>query len=506
MRFGAVRPKRRSSLAFDPSAALRAHLAADGFVLDPGEEATIVREISDAGRSNVRLCGRPSTAGYVRECSGSIAEIVGQFEAQRLLSPAYHQELLDRFAGSAALAARESVGVAHARLIDLHQALERLQNDEDRARERYADAAFAVREIAEARLEDAEEERLGDRRRYLDNLQRIAEALDRAREALAGDDTGAIAALGAASSALSGVAAIGATLRSMADQAAALQSQANDLASGVVGALESGELDPGELDAINARLELLDRLKRKYGGTIDGVLAHFGSARAIVEDYEGRGRKTSDLAAQIAGAESELRTAARALTAMRKRSATALVKRTNAEFTDLALGSARFEVAFEALDPIGAEGAEHVEFLFAANAGEPLRPLARIASGGELSRMLLASIVALSEARDSATALVFDEIDTGIGGTTGAAVGARIGRLARAGQVVCVTHLAQLATWADRHYLLGKSERRGATTIGVREISGADAREAELARMLSGETHDVALKHARALLAKVKPS
>jgi DNA repair protein RecN (Recombination protein N) len=290
----------------------------------------------------------------------------------------------------------------------------------------------------------------------------------------------------------------------MAEQAAALQSQANDLAASVVGALDAGDLDPNELDAINARLDLLDRLKRKYGGSIEEMLAHADTARAAVDEYEGRDRQLSDLAGQVGVVERELRTAAGVLTALRKRSASALAKRVIAEFADLALGSGRFEVAFETLDRILPDGAERVEFLFAANAGEALRPLVRIASGGELSRMLLALVVALSEARDAATALVFDEIDTGIGGSTGTAVGTRIGRLARDGQVVCVTHLAQLASWADRHYLLEKTERRNATTIAVREISGDDAREGELARMLSGETHDVALKHARSLLKRTK--
>ena len=468
--------------------------------------ASIAREMSDAGRSNVRLCGRPSTAGYVRELSGTIAEIVGQFEAQRLLAPAYHQELLDRFAGSDALRARESVDRAQTGLLDLVRKLDRLHGDENQARERHANASFALREIEDARPEPGEEQRLDERRHYLDNRQRIAESLGRAREALAGDESGAIATLGNASSALGSIANIGAGLRAMAEQAVALQSQANDLAASVGGELDSGDLDPGELDAINARLELLDRLKRKYGGSIESVLAHAETAREAVDDYESRDRATSDLSANVAGAERDLQAAAQTLTALRKRSASALVKRIRSEFADLALGSARFDVALEPLERIGPDGAERIEFLFAANAGESLRPLARIASGGELSRMLLALIVTLSEARDADAALVFDEIDTGIGGTTGTAVGARIGRLARAGQVVCVTHLAQLATWADRHYLLEKSERAKVTTIAVREIAGAGAREAELARMLSGETHDVAIKHARELLRKAKSS
>jgi DNA repair protein RecN (Recombination protein N) len=159
-------------------------------------------------------------------------------------------------------------------------------------------------------------------------------------------------------------------------------------------------------------------------------------------------------------------------------------------------------VSLQPLDRIGPSGAERIEFLFAANAGEPARPLSRVVSGGELSRVLLAIVVVLAGARDSASALVFDEIDAGIGGATATAVGARIGDLSRRGQVVCVTHLAQLATWADRHYVLEKIERKRETTIVVRSIAGKKERETEIARMLSGESHDAALRHARALLAR----
>ncbi len=165
----------------------------------------------------------------------------------------------------------------------------------------------------------------------------------------------------------------------------------------------------------------------------------------------------------------------------------------------MALGSARFEVVLQPLELIGPEGAESVEFSFAANAGEPLRALSRVASGGELSRVLLALVVVLASARER-NALIFDEIDAGIGGATASAVGTRVGRLAETEQVVCVTHLAQLATWADVHYVLEKRESKNETTIAVRHIDGDEGRAAELARMLSGEAHDVALEHARTLL------
>jgi DNA repair protein RecN (Recombination protein N) len=484
------------SLGFEPSDALRERLAADGFELDPGEDAVVEREMTDAGRSNVRINGRAARAGYLRELGDAIAEIVGQHEHQRLLASSSHTRMLDRFAS--ADAARESVAVAHARAAAVAEELERLGGDERRALRDYEDARFAVEEIEAVAIRPGEDDRLNERRAYLDNVGKISGALQAASDALAGDDASATGTLGAASAALAGVASMSGTLAALAQTAAALQSEANDLAADVGRALDETEGNPAELEAINGRLDALDKLKRKYGGTLERVLDAAETARPIVEAYERRDERAAELAAQSAAAEKALTVAAAALTKLRKKGAGELARVVAAEFDDLALRSARFEVELAALERIGAAGAERAEFAFAANAGEPMRPLARVASGGELSRVLLALVVVLAGNRDGG-ALIFDEIDAGIGGATAAAVGARIGRLATVDQVVCVTHLAQLATWADRHYVLDKTEEKNGTTISAREVTGS-TRISELARMLSGDTHETALKHARALL------
>ena len=491
------------TLVFDPDDALRERLSADGFELDPGEAATIAREMTDAGRSTLRVNGRASTAAYVREMRDAIAEIVGQHEAQRLLAAPYHLELLDRFAGERALALRAEVANAHARAEAATAVRSRqgLTGDERRERERYEDAAFAVQEIESARLEIGEPERLLERRGYLDNVERIATALHAASESLAAEERGVTSALGIAAGALANVERFDPSLREMAERASALQSESVELAADVARALDGAEYDPTELDAINTRLELIDRLKRKYGATVEEIVAAASAARRSVDEYEGRDRRAATLEAEVATAHRELHAAAASLTLVRSRAAAALRKRIVAEFAEIALGSGRFDHALEPLERIGAQGAERIEFLFAANAGEPPRPLLRVASGGELSRVLLALVVVLAGARDARSALVFDEIDAGIGGATATAVGGRIGALARHGEVVCVTHLAQLATWADRHYVLDKIETKKETTIVVRPIEERKDREAEIARMLSGESHDAALRHARALLA-----
>jgi DNA repair protein RecN (Recombination protein N) len=491
--------KANVTLCFDPSDALRSRFDADGFPLDPGEEAAIVREVNDAGKSSVRVNGRPSTAGYVRDIAGAIAEIVGQHEAQRLLAPAYHLELLDRFGGVAGSEALTAVDEAFGARLAIERELQALRGDVRKANAAYDDARFAVDEIDGASLRADEDDRLTERRRYLDNVERIAVALRSAHESLGGDDVGASSALGAARAALGGIAEIHTDLHAMAESAAALQDEAAELATRISRELDETEFDAGELETINARLHVLDGLKRKYGATLADVLTHAEAARSTVAAFESRDKRTAELERALARAQGELEVTAAKLTSIRKASAEGLSHAVVAELQDLALASGRFEVGFEPLERIGSEGAESVEFRFSANVGEPLRPLNKAASGGELSRVLLALVVALAAIRDRA-ALVFDEIDAGIGGATATAVGSRIGRLATAEQVVCVTHLAQLATWADRHYLLEKHERKGTTTIGVREVSGDEARAAELARMLSGESHDVALEHARTLL------
>jgi DNA repair protein RecN (Recombination protein N) len=499
------RGRRRAivALEFDAGDALRARFAEDGFDMEPDEEASISREMNTAGKSAIRVNGRPSTAGYVRELAAHLVDIIGQHEAQRLLSPAYHIELLDRYGGDAVLQARTKVAALHARRAQVAQLLASLDRDERRAQEEFAFATYALQEIESAAPQTGEDERLTQRRRVLDNAEKVAGNLRVARDALAGDESSAADALGAASSALSHLSEIGADFAQMAQSSAALQSEANDLAVRIARELDAMEFDQDELEAINARLDALDTLKRKYGGTLEAVLQAAAEFRSAVDLFSNKDERKAQLQRDLEDAGSQLDEAAQHLSRLRHGAADRLGKAIEAELKDLALQSSRFGVHFEPLAEIGAGGGEHVEFVFAANKGEAPRALAKVASGGELSRVLLALIVVLSHARGR-TALVFDEIDAGIGGATATAVGARLGRLAQDAQVVCVTHLAQIASWADAHYVLEKSENRSGTSIGVREIEADSDRTAEVARMLSGETHDAALKHARTLLQQTR--
>jgi DNA repair protein RecN (Recombination protein N) len=487
------------TLEFDTDDALREKLCADGFEFDPDEEATISRDLSEGGKSQLRLNGRPTTAGYVRDLAAELVDIVGQYEAQRLLAPAYHLELLDRFGGDALFRVRERVASLHGRVGKLASDLRDLNEGERRAQERHAFTKYALEEIESAAPVAGEDDRLNERRRFLDNVEKIALALRGAHDALAGEDASASSALGAASTSLQQLRDLGEGLAEMAQSASALQSEVNELAVRISRQLDATEFQPAELETINARLEALDTLKRKYGGSIKAVLDSAEGFRNDVDLFSNVGSRKAQLERDLQSAQSELKKVASELTNLRTGAADRLRKAVEKELQELALPSARFGVRFEAVDEIAATGAERAEFLFAANKGEEERPLARVASGGELSRVLLALIVVLAGKRGK-TALVFDEIDLGIGGATATAVGVRLGRLAREAQVMCVTHLAQIAAWADEHYVLEKTESRAATTISVRKVDKDADRTSELARMLSGGTHDAALKHARTLL------
>ena len=497
IRTGAERA--RATLEIAPDAALRARLAAAGFVLDADDDVIVQREVLASGRSTGRINGVPASAGQLRELIGTLVDVVSQHEAQRLLAPAFALDLVDRAGDTETLALREGVH----RLHDEHRAARdrvaalRDAGGEKRARAEFA--RFALGEIDAAALgADDEDERLRERRDLLTNAERVLASLATAAAALE-DDGAAVDALGAAETALLGLARYSERFAELASSAAALQSDANELAARIARERDAVELDPAELDAIGERLDVLDALKKKYGGSLAAVRAQRDAFAAEIADVD-------DREARVAAAEREAETLGAALAdraaelgARRAAAAAAIEAAVGDELTALAMPAARLRIALEPLDEIGPAGAERAELRFAANPGEPERPLARIASGGELSRVLLALVVVLADRRDR-TALVFDEIDAGIGGATAAAVGARLARLAQDAQVVCVTHLAQIASYGDTHVALHKRVRAGVTAIEAVSLSG-EPRRVEVARMLSGDELGVALEHAAELLA-----
>lgn len=501
VRSGAARARVTLALESDPT--LREHLVAEGFEPDDDDEPVIlVRDMTPAGKSSARVSGRLATAAQLRAIGDLVLEAVGQHEQQRLLSRTYQLDVLDAFAGANALAKREAVAAGYAREQVLAGDLRELTDDVGRAQAELEFAQFAASEIDDAALAPGEDDTLRERREYLGNLERIRAALALAHEALAGSEGSALEALGAAAAGVAAIGRFSPALETLAASLATVQSDANDAAISLARELDETELDASELEAATARLDLIEKLKKKYGGSIEAVLAARERFGATIARETSRDERESELRANLERARAALAADALALGNLRAKAARTLEKRVATELAELAMPAARFAVVIEASTAIGPTGGESVEFALAPNPGEPVRSLARAASGGELSRVLLALVAVLADRRER-TALVFDEIDSGIGGATASAVGVRIGRLARTAQVLCVTHLAQIASWADRHYALRKRESRGSTIVElVRLERRADVLE-EIARMLSGNVAAVALEHAETLVSDV---
>jgi DNA repair protein RecN (Recombination protein N) len=496
VRSGAERA--RVVLEIAPDDALRASLAAAGFTLADDDDLIVQREVLAEGRSQGRINGIPAGASQLRELIGMLVDVVSQHQAQRLLAPAYALELLDRFGGPQALAARAGVRQLYDDVQAARERLRALRDADGRATARAEFARFARDEIdAAAVASDDEDERLRERRDVLANAERIGAALASASAGLE-NEGGAVDALGACESALVGLARYGEHFAELAAAASALQSDANELAARIAREREAVELDPAELDVLTARLDALDRLKKKYGGSLAAMRVQREAFAADVADVDDREVRIAAAEREAETLDAALRAAAQRLSASRRQAAEAIERAIRGELAALEMPAARLRVALEALEAVGATGAERAELRFAANPGEPERALGKIASGGELSRVLLALVVVLADRRER-SALVFDEIDAGIGGATASAVGQRLARLAERAQVVCITHLAQIASHGTTHVALRKQAGASATTIEAVALSGA-ARQAEIARMLSGAQHGVALDHAAELI------
>jgi DNA repair protein RecN (Recombination protein N) len=498
----------RVTLAIDADAALRAHLAESGFASEDGESTLFVREMSTNGKSTARVNGALATAAQVRALAGEILESVGQHEQQRLLAPGYALDALDAFAGAPALALRRAVAEAFERANLADRALKETLDDAGRAAAELAAARAAVDEIDALAIVAGEDVALRDRRAYLGDIEKIRAALESAHAALAPDGsqdgaTSAGDALGDAATALASVARYSASLGELARTLAALQSDAQDAAIALARELEASDFDPAEREAVGARLDALEKAMKKYGGDLASVLETRDRFAEALERDATRDERIAELRAQANAANETLAREAAALSNERRSAARDLEKRVAEELAGLAMPAARFAVVFDTLERPTLVGSETVDFALSPNPGEPLRPLGRAASGGELSRVLLALVVATAERR-SATALVFDEIDAGIGGATATAVGVRLGALARTTQVLCVTHLAQIASWADKHYALRKREQNGSTVVELVPLGDRAALVDEVARMLSGNVTAVAREHAETLVREVR--
>jgi len=469
------------------------------------EEVVLARRVSAEGRTRAYLCGRSAAVGDLREVAAALLSFYGQHEHRKLMLASAQLEMLDGFCGAEHVARRAAFGATYARVRGLASALEDLR-ERAGARERELDLlAFELAEIEAADPSEAEEaELLGarGRMRHLEELR--AAALGAAQAAAPDEGEGVVALLAAGGAALEGVGGVDGALDALAERWRSLAYEAEDLAGELVRYAEGLEGDPATLEAAEERLAVLDRLKRKHGGTIAEVLAHAERCRERRDELEGAEVALERGSAELEEARGELERAGTELREARVEAAPRLAAAVRERLAELAMEGASFDIALEEREP-GPSGPDTVEFLIAPNPGVPAAPLREIASGGELSRVMLALLGVAHGDREgdmagAAATLVFDEVDAGIGGHTARAVGAQLLALAEGRQILCITHLPQIASLAARHFCIEKDTEAEPARTTVRELRSGQV-VAELVRMLGADADDAgARRHARELL------
>jgi DNA repair protein RecN (Recombination protein N) len=466
------------------------------------DEVVLGRRVSAGGRTSAFVAGRAATAADLKALGGRLLAFFGQHEHRKLTIASAQMEVLDGFAGAAQLTLRNQYREAHREVGRLSAELAELREREG-SRERDLDLyLYELSEIEEVEPDPEERAALAADRERLRHAEGLSEAAAGAHAGLAGADLeggGAAGLLAEAESRLAPADGFDPTLDAIAERVAALNVEIADVAAELRDYAEGVAADPGGLVGIEERLDAIDRLERKHGGSVESVLAHAERCRAEIARLEGAEQRGTEAATALAEAQARRVALGEKLSAGRAKAAKPLEKRVAAELAQLAMDGARVEVV---LDPhpetFGASGRETVELRVAPNPGIEPAPLRDAASGGELSRVMLA-LSGLGPAAGAAT-MVFDEIDAGIGGNTARVVGERLRALGAEHQVLCITHLPQVASLADTHFRLEKGMAGDAAVATVKRLDGEGVVE-EIRRMLGGESSDeAATRHARELL------
>ena len=453
------------------------------FQYDEDGNLLLQREIGGDGKNVCRANGRPLTVTQLRQIGGELLNIHGQHDGQQLLDEEQHGAYLDRFGRmEAPLAAYRSAYNAMAAIRDQIRSLQ--MNEAEKAR-RMDSLRFQIDELERAELVPGEEEELNARRELLRNGEKYIAALSGADYCLSGDDNGAgaVSAIREAEEALRGIRTLSDELGELYKRLESIRCEVYDLAETIRDKRAEFAFSPAELDAAEARTDQLYRLKKKYGATVEDMIAYLEQCRSELDAMETADDTLILLNGKLKKAEAVVRAAGAELTQKRKAAAQALEQRIQSELRDLDMNKVRFAIEFTEKEP-AADGCDVIRFLMSANAGEDLRPIAKIASGGELARIMLALKNVLAEQESIAT-LVFDEVDTGVSGRAAQKVAEKLTQVARHKQVLCVTHLPQLAAMADTHFSVEKGESGGRTFTRVIQLD-REARKAELARITGG--------------------
>lgn len=453
--------------------------------IQPEADGTLLlqREIQTDGKNVCRVNGRPVTVGQLRALGARLLNIHGQHDGQQLLDEEQHIVCLDSFGRVESLAI--TYAEKYKNFTGIRRQIGALQMDEAEKARRVDTLQYQIEELRRAKLKPGEEEELTARRGMLRNAEKFLDAVAGADYALNGDDSGggALSALRQAQDALGGVRHLDDAFGQLYERLGEAYSEVYDIAATVED--KRGELDvsPGELDRVESRMDLLYRLKKKYGATVEDMLDYQARCEAELAQIEDAGDTLARLEQALSKAEKEARQAAQALSDARKAAADRLTAQILTELQQLDMGKIRFAVNF-AEKPLDSDGMDTVRFLMSANVGEELRPIHKIASGGELARIMLAMKNVLSE-QDHVGTMVFDEVDTGVSGRAAQKVAEKMARISRRKQVLCVTHLPQLAAMADTHFSVEKGERGGRTYTEVRRLD-REQRRRELARLTGG--------------------
>lgn len=460
----------------------------------------LTRELFAGGRSQARINGRPVPVATLKAVGDLLVDLHGQHQHQLLFQTSEQRRLLDEWCGERVLALKAELGERVREMRALQRELSSLQADA-RERAHLLDLyTFQKSEIERARLTPGEEEELLAEERRLAHAEKLFATAETAYELLTGGEPAAVDLLAQAARTLEEVLPIDAGLQPLMESLQNALYTVQDVATELRAYRDGVEFSPERLSEVQERLHVIRTLKRKYGDTVEAVLDYLREVTEKLERLQGGEERAEELAQALQQAEERAQQLAAELSRLRGDGARRFEQAVAEELSQLAMPRVRFEVKFSA-QPLDAEGVDAVEFLLAPNPGEPLRPLSKIASGGELSRVMLAMKSVLAGLEDVPT-LVFDEIDIGIGGRTAGVLGEKLHALSRQRQILCITHLPQIASRAQRHLLIEKREADGRTVTTVTPVEG-EARVREIARML-GDTGDSALRHAREMLEAVR--
>ena len=471
---------------------------------EANDDLLLYREINAEGKGSCRVNGMPATAAVVRDISAGLLSIHGQHYSQRLTNPALHLGLLDQYAQNRDLFA--DYYRRYRELVTVKRQLDALNASEADKQRKIEALTAEIDAIDAAALQPGEEKNLQERKTVITHAQGILDGITAAHLALAGDEDGeqpgAADLLGGAVEGLQNSARLDETLAPLSERLNDLYYSARDLATELADRLDAYGFDPGELDMIESRLDTIYRIKQKFGMEVEELLARREAAAAELENFQSSGQKIAELKTQVQALYGDAKKAAEALTQSRLKGFTAMNKEMRAALEFLNMPGIRFALK-HARGPLSSHGQDTVEFLISTNPGEDPKPLAKIASGGELSRIMLAFKSALAD-RDALPTVIYDEIDTGVSGLAAGRIGQLLHQTAAGHQVLCITHTPQVAAFADNQLLIQKNVRddRTFTEIHTLDMNG---RVEVLARMISGDkVTELSLANARELIEKSK--